>query len=240
MTVLIALIINAFPALIGALAVALITQTLGLHGPVWLGIATGLRTVGIIASLWLYLAWIEKKPWASIGLDTLWPGWLWAGLLVALSTAMACHSLGLISLKASYLAGFGGLSLLLGRAVQGSAEELVARGWLYQRIRAVHGPDTAVWISSAFFVLLHAANSHFGWPAIFLLVTYSLLACKLVDRYGLAPVMGFHAAWNWIMYGLEVYQPNNFWLIQIWILGALYFVDEKNLPDALVGRFSTQ
>jgi hypothetical protein len=95
------------------------------------------------------------------------------------------------------LAAGGGLFLLL--IVAATNEELVFRGYPFQRLVESLGPVGAVTVSSAFFGLAHLGNAHHTWISTVntMLVGVPLSIAYLRTRSLWMPV-GMHFIWNYI------------------------------------------
>lgn len=160
------------------------------------------------ATFWLWLKFREKRAFSSIGFRggrglfkfargaaggvaamTAIAGILWVSGNMELAEQTP--------LAASWLAGPAALLLLAGWLVQGTAEEVMARGYLLQAVGARHGVVAGVIISSLVFTGIHGANSN---PTVLFfvnLVLYSLFTAIYVLREGgLWGAAGFHGAWN--------------------------------------------
>jgi membrane protease YdiL (CAAX protease family) len=96
------------------------------------------------------------------------------------------------------LAALGiGMSTLLANAMQGSAEEVLFRGWLLPAIGGRDTPSTAIIFSAVIFSLAHALNglTLLGFVNLFLFGV--LMALWTLAESGLWGVAAFHATWNW-------------------------------------------
>ncbi len=104
-------------------------------------------------------------------------------------------------------AALGGVALmLLAWLVQGSAEEMLYRGFALQRL-ARHRVWLGIGVSSVFFAVTHLG----AWSsplALLNLTLVGILTCRYALREGgLWGVCGLHAAWNWAqgnVFGLAV------------------------------------
>lgn len=90
------------------------------------------------------------------------------------------------------------LILLLGFVVQGSTEELYARGYLVQAVAWKWGLIAAFVIQTIWFTLLHGANGGITIiPVLNLALVAVFLGCWSLAEGGLWGVCAFHALWNW-------------------------------------------
>jgi membrane protease YdiL (CAAX protease family) len=90
---------------------------------------------------------------------------------------------------------------LLGFALQGPAEELVFRGYMFENVRAQWGLRWAVVISSVGFGLLHARNPAFGPLPFVNLVLFGVATALYkvrLDNGQLWGVFAIHTVWNWL------------------------------------------
>jgi membrane protease YdiL (CAAX protease family) len=93
------------------------------------------------------------------------------------------------------------LAGLIGFAIQGPAEELLFRGYVFENVRAQWGLRWGVAVSSLTFAVLHAANPAFGLLPFVNLVLFGVgTALYKVNRDGgqLWAVFGIHTTWNWL------------------------------------------
>lgn len=91
--------------------------------------------------------------------------------------------------------------------IQSSAEELVCRGFLYQKLRKRYArPAVAIIGNSAFFGLLHLLNEGVTALSVFNIIVFGILFSLVVYYTGsLWCAMAVHAAWNFtqnIIFGL--------------------------------------
>jgi len=100
------------------------------------------------------------------------------------------------------------LIFLLGFLVQGAAEEILSRGWMFQVIGSRYKPWLGVLITTIFFSAIHLGNSGINPVSVFNLLLFSLLMILFVMKDGsLWSACAWHSAWNWSLgnfYGLSV------------------------------------
>jgi uncharacterized protein len=184
----------------------------GEAGPLQAGAVEALFLISSFAPgallLWLWLRLFEGRPFRSLGFTR--PGALrsalggfalGAGLFALLIAAQA--ALGFVRLadpgRPVVWAALGGvLVVLVGWLVQGSVEELMLRGWVFQSVGARTPPWVAVLVSSLLFALLHGINPGITPLALLNLTLFGVFAALFVLAEGsLWGVCGLHAAWNW-------------------------------------------
>lgn len=87
--------------------------------------------------------------------------------------------------------------LILGWLIQGSSEEIVTRGLLFQTLGSRYGLIAALLTSSLFFTIMHGANPNTSVLFFVNLMFYSIFAGLYCLREGgLWGICGFHGAWN--------------------------------------------
>lgn len=172
-------------------------------------------SVGFIAAwllAWLWLRKREHRQFASLGFrqrsDA--PRQILRGALVALAMVVVAIAVGVLSGNLEFVGGVDGfvnwtslgpvLLALLVFAVQGGAEELIARGYLLQVWYRRFGIVTAIAVQALFFVLLHAGNPGFTvFAAIQLAIFATLTAFWALNDGALWGVIALHATWNWAL-----------------------------------------
>ncbi len=100
------------------------------------------------------------------------------------------------------------LVILLGWIIQGSAEEIVTRGWILNVLITKYNIGFGLLISSTLFGVLHLANPNVNYIAIINIILigvfYGLYVIKTNDLWA---VCGMHTAWNFAqgnLFGFEV------------------------------------
>ena len=157
----------------------------------------------------LLTASLEEKPLGSAGLAFLsgWKSDLGLGLIVGAAMILAVGGV-----EASFgLVEFGwaggsaerfvtwGASLFVVMAVAAANEEMIFRGYPFQRLVDAVGPVTAVVLSSMLFGLVHLSNPSVTWISTLntALVGVPLAVAYLRTRMLWLPI-GIHFAWNFI------------------------------------------
>ena len=166
-----------------------------------------LTFIGIWMVFALYMAAVPKnRPLLSI-VTTKVKGnnflLLMLGLLIGFGTNMVCAIGAMLHKDISiYYDSFPILQLIIlfcAVFIQSSAEELVCRGFLYQRLRKGYKhPAVAIIINSAFFAALHLGNDGVGPLAILdIFVTGIFFSMMVYYLDSLWCAMAAHAAWNY-------------------------------------------
>jgi len=157
------------------------------------------------------LVWIlvfEKRSLASFGLGNFGPGLVkfarGSVLAIAIMAVMTygLSAMGMVestapAVPANWTMVWPLLVLLLGWTVQGSTEELAARGLLFQSAGARHGLIVAFIVSSAIFTLAHGSNENVTPLFLLNLVLYSIfIGFYALREASLWGICGYHAMWN--------------------------------------------
>ncbi len=184
----------------------------------WYGFSFLFELLALLGSFKLMTRLFEHKPLGVVGL-AFHPRWvkeLCAGLgiggimMVSLGGAEALLGLARFARNTlparAELAYGSGLFLIL--FITATNEELVFRGYPFQKLVESLGPPGAVAVSSAFFGLAHLENSHHTWISTLntMLVGIPLCLAYLRTRSLWMPV-GMHFTWNFVqgfVFGLPV------------------------------------
>jgi uncharacterized protein len=223
--------ISAFGVLIGLVAGSFIASGVFIA----LGITTvttDTLTVGLIATLslllpfgvilvvfWLWVRFYEQRPFWTMGLPRAGAvaefgiGWA-TGALMFGAVYMLLMFGGVLTPSDGGLATNAGPTvlavgmILLGYLLQGSAEEIVFRGWLLPVIAAKQSVWLAVVVSSLMFAALHALNPGITALPILNLILFGVFAAVVaLWRGDVWLICGIHAAWNWVqgqVFGIAV------------------------------------
>lgn len=180
---------------------------IGLNGLiVFLTIPFGLTALLTLAWVWL----VERRPLANIGLPrtsalTSFAQGLGLGLLTILSVVVAILLAGGFQVRQlapalSSPASLLGIALLAPSFIlQAGAEELLFRGWLLSALGRKVNLVLAVTISSALFALLHYGPGQPWLVTVGTFVFGLFAACWAIKAGNIWGVMGWHAAWNWLL-----------------------------------------
>jgi len=177
-------------------------------------------TVGLIAAVLLYVRFIEKRTFYTMGLTRSAAFSEYGmGLGVGLLMFSAVIGLNVLFGGISY-AGFmtgGGLFMILfmflGYVVQGASEELLCRGYFLVSAARRSSLAVAMLANSILFALLHFANNGISWLAFLNLVLFGIFASLYMVRRGnLWGVCAVHTIWNFAqgsIFGLQVSGMNS-------------------------------
>jgi len=184
----------------------------------WYGFSFLFELLALLGSFKVMTRLFEHKPLAVVGLafHPCWVKELCMGLgiggimMVSLGGAEALLGLARFARNTlpakAELAYGGGLFLIL--LIAATNEELIFRGYPFQKLVESLGPPGAVAVSSAFFGLAHLENSHHTWISTLntMLVGIPLSLAYLRTRSLWMPV-GMHFTWNYVqgfVFGLPV------------------------------------
>nr|WP_307991969.1 type II CAAX endopeptidase family protein [uncultured Niameybacter sp.] len=155
----------------------------------------------------LVVRWVEKRKITSIGFfKERAISSYFKGVAIAVIGIMAIISIlqfkGEVVLKVS-VQQLGvnslGLIILIGIAwiIQGAAEEILVRGYMFQSLSAKYGLYKGVLISSIVFALLHLGNNGITSLSLINILMCGLMLVLLVLKdENLWGACGFHTAWN--------------------------------------------
>ncbi|MBF1036879.1 MAG: CPBP family intramembrane metalloprotease [Parvimonas sp.] len=137
--------------------------------------------------------------------------YLFLGLLIGLVLNGFCALIAMINgdftLRFSQFEISPAIGLLFAVFVQSSAEEVLCRGFMYQRLlKSTNSPAFAIIFNSLFFAALHLFNNGMSILPFYCILIFGVLASMLVYYFdSLWMVMGLHAMWNFtqsILFGL--------------------------------------
>lgn len=137
---------------------------------------------------------------------------LFWGLFIGFVLNGLCALIAMINgdftLRFSQFEIFRAFGLFFAVFVQSSAEELLCRGFMYQRLlKSTNSPAFAIIFNSLFFAALHLFNNGMSILPFYCILIFGVLASMLVYYFdSLWMVMGLHAMWNFtqsILLGLS-------------------------------------
>ena len=169
-------------------------------------------TAGLLIASAIMMRWVERRPFAAIGLPLgkeMWQGWLQGAVIGAAFMALVVVLQTVVGwLRPAPDAGtvMGWLGMQAGMAlmfaIAAAAEELIMRGYAFQVLVEGMGAWPAVIITSVLFALVHLGNPNIDAIA---LVNVGLAGVILAGVYlrtrSLWVAIGLHWAWNWVMAG---------------------------------------
>lgn len=155
----------------------------------------------------LFVSYIEKRKVESLGFfkNHIISSYL-KGMGIAVIGILLVISIlqfkGEITLNVSSLpVGINGIILfgliLIAWVIQGAAEEILVRGYMFQSITVKYGVYKGIIFSSVVFSLLHLGNSGVTAISLINILMCGLMLCLLVlKEENLWGACGFHTAWN--------------------------------------------
>jgi membrane protease YdiL (CAAX protease family) len=173
-------------------------------------IALGIAEGAALAAVLLVWRLVDRRPLQHLGLETRQAArrWLKGALIACLMMGFivvvgytlvdgATWDINPSPLRAAVVLVGG----LLGFLIQGPAEEVLFRGYIFENVRGEWGLTWATVISSLAFALLHANNPAFG-PLPFVNLVLFGVAMALykarIDSGQLWGVFAIHTVWNWL------------------------------------------
>jgi len=175
----------------------------------------------IWAVLWVWLRLKEGRPFATIGFSQRAhaPFLLLRGAGIAFAAMTLIVGIGVLTGNLAFRANADGTLIdwsslgwvivaILAFAIQGGAEELTTRGYLFQVWFRRTGLIGSVIAQTVFFTLVHGANTGFSiLPAVSLVAVAVLLCFWALAEGGLWGPLAFHGIWNWsqgLFFGISV------------------------------------
>jgi uncharacterized protein len=196
-----ALVYPALAGLAGLVGVRL-NQFYGFDSAMWLSVA------GVLVAHALMLGWIERRPWADVGLGRRALG-ARANLLGAAlgAAAIALPSLALVGAQLLRVVpspdgswGGAAATLLAKLAPAAFFEELFFRGYPFLVLREGMGASAALALSSVAFGLAHLQNPGATALSIGMVVLAGVfLGAVLLVTGSLWAATAAHLAWNWTL-----------------------------------------
>ncbi|MBJ8326426.1 CPBP family intramembrane glutamic endopeptidase [Streptococcus pacificus] len=149
--------------------------------------------------------WIEKSPWQGLGFTkkkafrSFISGW-GIGTAMIMSCVFLMFMFGGVSFVGFQFSpnlAFQFFILMFAWTIQGSGEEILARGWLFSSVSAKYHVLLGILVSSLFFTVLHLGNDHLSVIPILDLFLFGVLAALYMLRTNnIWGISGIHAAWN--------------------------------------------
>lgn len=153
----------------------------------------------------LWARFVEKSPWLGLGMTKKGAfkdfilGW-GIGAAMLITCVLLMWGFGAIRISSVQFSPqlFGEfLVLVLAWSMQGTTEELLARGWMFSSLAAKHNIPVGLLVSSLFFTFLHLGNDGISLIPLLDLTLFAILACLVMLKTGnLWVISGIHAAWN--------------------------------------------
>ena len=159
--------------------------------------------LGTVISVWIMQRFFRGPSLLDLGLRPR-PGWLpdtviglALGPIMFLAILLVLLAAGWASVGAGTIGASGLLAAFVTYVLVAFAEEVFARGWVFQVLEHGRGTRVAVVGSAAVFSLLHAFNPGFGLTALLGLFLAGLLFAQayLVTRQLWLPI-ALHLSWN--------------------------------------------
>jgi membrane protease YdiL (CAAX protease family) len=206
---LLAYLIALSVASIGLYLVGLVVlrgEAQAVFGLVGLAVADGAALLTVLAS-WRY---VDRRPLVELGLRRDGAGRQWVrGALVATALMGGIVVVGYTVIDGASWAvnpdPWRALLVLVaglaGYLIQGPAEEVLFRGYVFEHVRGEWGLGAGVAVSSLAFALIHASNPAFGVLPFINLTLFGVATALYkvrVDDGQLWGVFALHSIWNWL------------------------------------------
>lgn len=164
-----------------------------------------------IFAYWIFVHFIERRPFSDFGLKKALPEWLFGA---AIGFGVMSLTVGAIALLGGYRVigthDIGVLVPVLGMAIiSGTLEEILFRGLFFRFMEQWLGSWIALVLSAALFGFLHITNPNASWlAAVAIAIEAGLMlgAIYMLTRR-LWAAIGIHMAWNFTqggVYGVAV------------------------------------
>ena len=174
-----------------------------------LGVAIQAAATG--GATWLMLRWMEARPFVAVGLawrreSSAELGWGFAGG-IGLVGGLTAVEWGIGAIRFEGKTGgegasvFVALGMLTGLIILGASyEEVLFRGYAFQRIIEGTNGTVAIAVSSAVFGWLHMSNPHAtDLSTVNTVLAGVLLGLAYLRTRALWLPIGFHFGWNWML-----------------------------------------
>ena len=188
---------------------------IALNIPEWIMIIMLLSEVLLIAVIMLYCRLLEKRKLFTLGfrkkgMAVQYLMGLFFGALAFSAAFLFCLAAGSIrwtglsdNVVPLYIAGY-----FLGYMIQGMAEEVLCRGYLFVSLTKRYHVTVSIVVSALFFAALHGMNNQISFFAMINLFLFGVCAALLLlDCENIWIVGAFHSMWNFVqgnLYGIHV------------------------------------
>lgn len=190
-------------------------QRLALDLPEWIMIVTLLLEILMIVVVIIYCRFLEKRKVRTMGFrreGTVSQYLLGAvaGILFFTVAYLFCVVTGSVHMEglAGNIAPLYIIGYLAGYMVQGMAEEVLCRGYLFVSLSRRHSVVFSAIVSALCFMLLHGSNSGVTGLAFINLFLFGVFAALMLVRFENIWIVGaFHSLWNFAqgnLYGIQV------------------------------------
>lgn len=183
--------------------------------PEWMMIVILLSEVLMILVVVLYCRFIEKRKVDTMGfrkkgMVSQYVIGMLGGFLFFTVSYLICVMTGSIHFDgmADHIAPLYIIGYLAGYMIQGMAEEVLCRGYLFVSLARRHSLWYSILLSAVFFAALHGMNPGLSVLAVLNLILFGVFAALLLVKYENIWIVGaFHSIWNFVqgnLYGIQV------------------------------------
>ncbi len=163
-------------------------------------LATILGVCSFVFSYWLFVRFIERKPFSDFALPGSAKEWLFGA---AVGTIVMAATIGIIAALGGYrITGYNDahvLTAVLSMAlVSGIPEEILFRGVIFRFLEKWLGSVAALLCSALLFGVAHISNPNSSWLAAFAIAVEAgvMLGAVYMMTRRLWAAIGLHMAWN--------------------------------------------
>ncbi|HDX9576551.1 TPA: CPBP family intramembrane metalloprotease [Bacillus pseudomycoides] len=186
------------------------TNTTFMKG-IYLDLQMVLTFGGTILAVFLWVRFVEKRPFSSIGLwKEQWMkkylrGALLGFIFISIPVVLLVIT-GAVQLQIQHITTTGIFSIfgsLVAFLIQGATEEILVRGWLLPIISVRSRIWIGVAVTSFLFGFLHLFNPDITILSIFNIILVGVFAAFYVLKEGsIWGICAWHSIWNWAQYNV--------------------------------------
>lgn len=183
--------------------------------PEWMMIAVLFTEILMILIVVLYCRFLEKRKIETMGfckkgMIRQYALGILGGFLFFSLAYLICVLTGSIHFDglAKQIAPLYIIGYLIGYLIQGMAEEVLCRGYLFVSLTRRYSLWYSMILSAAFFAALHGLNPGMSLLAVINLILFGVFAALMLVKYENIWIVGaFHSIWNFVqgnLYGIQV------------------------------------
>jgi len=226
---------------------------------VWVGIWRGVQLVILLIVSRFMVVWFDRRSFRTLGLWN-YPGFarelamgaalgsatVTAGAILLLASGRLVIVTWTDNWKETTVAAATGFLLV---AIAASWEEILFRGYPFQRLIESLSPVASVAIFSTFFGLMHKSNPDATPLSVAnTVIAGTFFAVAYLKTRGLWLPLGFHIAWNYVqgclfslpVSGIRMYRPAAIleWRPPVWLSGGGYGLEGSVVTTLLLAALT--
>jgi len=226
---------------------------------VWVGIWRGVQLVILLIVSRFMVVWFDRRSFRTLGLWN-YPGFarelamgaalgsatVTAGAILLLASGRLVIVTWTDNWKETTVAAATGFLLV---AIAASWEEILFRGYPFQRLIESLSPVASVAIFSTFFGLMHKSNPDATPLSVAnTVIAGTFFAVAYLKTRGLWLPLGFHIAWNYVqgclfslpVSGIRMYRPAAIleWRLPVWLSGGGYGLEGSVVTTLLLAALT--